>query len=314
MRRGFLVSLLGLAAVSGCASSHASGPAAAVPWVNRPRPLYRFPGPKLIRYPTNAPLCGAGQLRVSQGQDGAATGNDSEQLLFTNISSRPCLLRGYPTVSAASPGASRRTLHPRHGTFFGPYVPANLRPGRHVFLDFGTSSGCEGGDRPIVHYRDLVFTLPTGGAVAARTVSIWEQCGLDVSTFGLPAWYTPVRSPAGTPGALQATAHVPAQLLPGAKELDYVVRLSNPTATPVRLTPCPGYTQSVYTRTLIVHRSFALNCNSVHRIPAHGHVSYAMRLRLPHPLPAGRAIVKFGWSLDTPTGPFAGRALLVAAK
>jgi Domain of unknown function (DUF4232) len=315
MRRALLVSLLGVATLAGCASGHSPGAAGAVPWVDRPLPLYHTPDPKLIRYATDAPPCRAGQLRVSQGQGGAATGNESEPLLFTNLGSRTCLLRGYPSVSAEASTGLRQTLRPRHGTFFGPFIPANLRPGRRVILDFGTSTGCEGGTKPVVRYRNLVFTLPAGGEVAAGRVSIWEQCGLDMSAFGLPARYGPRRARPGTPGTLGVSLQLAARVRSGATALSYTVTLRNPTATPVELDPCPGYTESAYSASrpgLVVRRSFALNCNAVHVIPAHGHVVYAMRLALPRALPAGSPAVKFGWSLDTATGPFAGKVLVVA--
>lgn len=307
MRRALLVSSLGLLAVAGCGS----GRAAVVPWVNRPLPLYRAPEPKLIRYPTTAPLCRAAALRVSQGRGGAAAGNDSEPLLFTNAGSRTCLLRGYPAVTAETSAGSRVTLHTRRGTFFGPFIPADLAPGRHVFLDFGTSTGCEGGTKPIVRYRDLRFTLPQGGTVAGGQATLWRQCGLDMSGFGLPARYGPLPARPGSVGTLRAAIHVPARLRAGAKELEFAVTLSNPTGKSVRLAPCPGYTMGFYTPSMSVHRSFALNCDSVHAIPAHGSARFAMRLALPRPLPPG-PVAKLGWSLDTPNGPFAGRGLVVA--
>lgn len=307
MRRALLVSSLGLLAAAGCGS----GRAGVVSWVNRPLPLYDTPSPKLIRYPTTAPLCRAAALRVSRGHDGAAAGNDSEPFLFTNTGSLTCLLRGYPTVTAETSTGSRVTLHPRHGTFFGPFVAADLAPGHHVFLDFGTSSGCEGGDKPIVRYLDLRFTLPQGGTVAAGKASFWRQCGLDMSGFGLPARYGPLPARPGALGTLRAAIHVPARLRAGAKELDFAVTLANPTAKTVRLAPCPGYTIGFYTPSLSVHRSYALDCDSVHAIPARGHVVFAIRLALPRPLPPD-PVAKLGWSLDTPNGPFAGRGLVVA--
>lgn len=313
MRR-VLVSALMLAVVAGCASSRSPRRAGVVPWVNRPLPLYRTPAPKLIPYSASAPRCRPGQLRITEGQGGAATGNDSEPLLFTNIAARPCLLRGYPTVSAETPAGARRTLHPHHGTFFGPYVQANLAPGRHVLLDFGTSTGCEGGDHPVVRYTGLVFGLPRGGTVAApASVSISAQCGLDMSAFGLPARYGPLRAPRGTPGTLHASVRLPRKIRAGITGLDFVVTLSNPTATRVRLRPCPGYTEALYTGGLSVHASFSLDCDAVDVIPAHGRARFAMRLRLPSPLPSER-VAKLGWSLDTPTGPSTGRGLLITPK
>jgi hypothetical protein len=234
-----------------------------------------------------------------------------EELVFTNVGSRPCLLRGSPTISGETPSGSRRRLHPRHGTFFVPLVSADLLPGRHVFLDVETDDACAGGSKPVVRYRNLTFTLPWGGVVDGGSVSLSEQCGLAISRFGLEERYVEPRAPAGTPGTLQAELRVPRTVRAGATSLEYDVTLRNPHGSPVRLKPCPGYTEAIYVPGLVVHRSFALNCDAVRSIPAHGHARFAMRLALPRPLPASRDPVKLGWSLDTPNGPFAGRALVV---
>lgn len=307
MRRGLLFFLLGVAALTGCASGGSARAAGPVPWVDRPLPLYHVPAAKPIRYPTTAPPCRAGQLRVSQGHLGGAAGNEAEPFLFTNIGSNTCLLRGYPTVSAETATGSRQALHPHHGIFFGPLVPTDLPRGHHAFLDFGTGTGCDGGAGPVVRYRQLAFALPQGGVVRAGKATIAEQCGLTMSDFGLPERYAGPRP--GTPGALRAGVHLTARLRTGSTDLRYTVTLSNPTAKAVRLKPCPGYTEGVYTSGLAVHRSFALDCGAVHVIPAHGHVVYAMRLALPHGLAAG--VVKLGWNLDTANGPFAGKGLVV---
>ena len=180
-----------------------------------------------------------------------------------------------------------------------------------MFLDFGTGTGCQGGTKPVVRYRNVVFELPEGGRVAAPRVSLRAQCGLDMSEFGLPARYGPLRARPGTPGTLRAVIHL-RRIRAGAEEVGFTVTLGNPTATPVRLRPCPGYTEAVYARDVAVHRSFRLDCDSVREIPARGHVRYAMRLALPRGLVAGP--VKLSWNLDTPNGPFAGRGLVVAGS
>jgi len=267
------------------------------------------PAPQPVRYPVTAPLCRAGQLRVSQARAGAAAGNEVEPLLFTNVGSLPCLLRGYPAVSAETSTGPRQALHPHRGTFFGRLVPSDLPSGGHTFLDFGTGSGCEGGSKPVVRYRRLAFTLPQGGVVRAGKVSITKQCGLSISDFGLPERYA--RPGPGTPGILHAVVRA-RNPRAGTTELRYTVALRNPTGRAVRLQPCPGYTEGVYAPGLAVHRSFALDCAAVHVVPAHGRVVYAMRLALPRGLVAGA--VKLAWNLDTANGPFAGKGLVVGGK
>lgn len=282
-----------------------------MPWVNRPLRLYVIPEPKLISYPASAAPCRAGQVRVTKGRTGAGLGNQLEELVFTNVGARPCLLRGYPAISAETQTGSRRTLRRRRGgTYFGRLVP-DLRPGGHVFLDLATSTGCEGGRKPAVRYRRLLFALPQGGSVQGEQVSISEDCGLSMSAFGLPSRYSQPHPAPGTAGTLQARLRLSAGVRAGTTTLRYVVTLSNPTTTAVRLHPCPGYSEGLYVAGLVVHRSFALNCDSVRTIPAHGRVRYAMRLTLPRPAVAG--IAKIGWNLNTPTGPFAVRAVQIAA-
>lgn len=281
-------------------------------WVNRPLPLYVTPEPRLIRYPTSARPCRAAQLRVSQGRGGVGLGNRLEELVFTNLGAKPCLLRGYPTISAEPPAGGRRLLRVRRGgTYFGRLVPADLPPGGHVFLDFGTSNcgcRCEGG-KP-VRYRNLVFTLPRGGSVHAERVSITVDCFLSMSDFGLPPRYSQPRAAPGTAGTLHARLRPPAGVRAGTT-LVYTVTLSNPTRTTVVLRPCPGYTEGLYVSGLVVRRSFALDCDSVHAIPAHGQVRYAMRLVVPRK--AAPRTAKLGWNLNTPTGPSEGGVIRITA-
>jgi hypothetical protein len=312
MRRALFVAALGLMAVAGCTSDRSSAPGGVVPWVNRPLPLYHTPQPQLIRYPATAPLCRAGQLRASRGRGGAATGRVLEELVFTNAGPETCLLRGYPTITAETPAGRRLTLHPGHGTFFGKLVPADLRPGGHVLLLIETDDMCAIGGPPAVRYHRLAFRLPWGGVVTGRRLTIIRECGLAISTFGRPERYVEPRARPDTAGTLQARVHIGAKVRAGATELRYVVTVRNPGARPVRLHPCPGYTESVFFARSPFQRSFVLNCEAVHAIPARGSVSFEMRLPLPRPLPAGGALVKLGWGLDTPTGPFVGRGLVTA--
>jgi Protein of unknown function (DUF4232) len=306
--------LLALAAGSGCESSWtrvSPGSRGKVPWVSRPLPPYVVPVAGLIRYPTTAPPCRAGKLRVSQGRSGVGLGNRLEELVFENVGATPCLLRGYPTISAETPSGRRRVLRPQRGdTYFGRLVPADLPVGGHVFIDFATSTGCEGGRKPAVHYRRPVFALPRGGNVQAKRVSISETCGLSMSEFGLPERYASPRAGPGTAGTLQVRLRLPAGVR-AATVLRFDVVLIDPTATTVVLRPCPGYSEGLYAAGLAAERSYALNCDSVHIIPAHGRVRYAMRLAVPRQIKSG--IAKLGWNLNTPAGPFASNVVRIAA-
>jgi Protein of unknown function (DUF4232) len=128
------------------------------------------------------PLCQASQLRASQGRVAVGLGNRLQEIVFTNVSSRACLLRGHPTITAG--GRSVQALRGSNGgTYFGRLAPAILKPEEHGFLDFATANGT---DCSVRRYRDLVFTLPNGGRVRARRVSIVERCSLSISALGRP--------------------------------------------------------------------------------------------------------------------------------
>jgi hypothetical protein len=299
VKLALLAPVLVLAVGSGCGSTTTTG---VVPWRNRPLPLYVVPAPKPIRYPTSAPRCRARQLRAGQGRTAVGLGNRLEELVFTNVGARPCLLRGTPAISAVTAAGRRRTLRPQHGgTYFGRLVPADLAPGGHVFLDLATSRACDGGRKPAVRYLHLVFTLPGDGRIRAEHVSLTEYCGLSTSEFGLPERYAEARAAPGSAGTLHARLRLPARVRPGAT-LRYSVTLANPTDTTVTLRPRPGFSESFVTPQVSVRRSYALDCDSVHAIPAHGRVRYAMRVTVPRSTKPGLA--KIAWSLNTPTGPF----------
>jgi hypothetical protein len=198
----------------------------------------------------------------------------------------------------------------RGGTYFGRLIPADLPPGGHVFLDFGTSNcgcRCEGGKTP-VRYRHLVFRLPEGGSVPAERVSITEDCFLSMSGFGLPPRYSLPRARPGTAGKLHARLRLP-EAVRARTTLFFTVTLSNPTRTTIVLHPCPGYTEGLYVSGRVVRRSFALNCDSVQAIPAHSQVRYAMRLAVPRQ--AAPVAAKLGWNLNTPTGPSEGGVIRI---
>jgi hypothetical protein len=299
------LTLLFVLGCTACASAKSKTPTAGggvVPWLDRPLRLYLTPDAKLVRYPTSAPRCRAAQLRVSQGRKAVGLGHDLEELVFTNVGAKPCLLRGYPIISARTPSGGRRLLRLRRGgTYFGQLLAADIRVGGHGFLDLETTSVCDNGLRKPVRFSDLRFTLPNGGTVGAPKVSITSVCGLWMSELGLPRRYTQPRAAPGTAGTLRAHVRLPASIRAGTT-LRYTVALSNPTAKTVTLRPCPGYTEALVT-TLFIRHSFALNCAAVRAIAAHGSVRYAMRLAVPGRTEPGPA--KIGWSLNTPTGPFA---------
>src|SRR5207237_4238957 len=116
---------------------------------------------------------------------------------------------GYPTINAIGPNGSRRRLRPhREGFTFFYLVPTNLPPGGHGFISLATGDGCDNGTRTPTVYRQLTVTLANGETVpAGGGPRITEVCGLYLSSFGLPARYTPLPPVPGTPATATVRVH-----------------------------------------------------------------------------------------------------------
>jgi hypothetical protein len=307
--------LLVLWLACGCgAATTPRKPGDVVRWVNRPLPVYVAPEPKPVVYPTSAPACHATQLRVRQGRTAVGLGNRLEELVFRNAGDTACLLRGYPAISGENAAGKRELLHPTTGgTYFGRLVSADLQPGDHVFLDFGTAdgTGCDNGPPQPFRYRRLAFTLPRrGGTVRGDTTTIDSDCSLAISDFGLPERVAEPKAAPGSAGTLRARLQLPTHVSAGTM-LRYTVTLANLGRTTVELSNCPGYTESLVSEEAArVRRSFALNCEAAGPIPPRGRVRFEMRLAVPRQ--AG-GFAKLAWSLDTPTGPSAAAAVQIRA-
>jgi hypothetical protein len=82
------------------------------------------------------------------------------------------------------------------------------------------------------------------------------------------------------------------------------VTLSNPTAAPVTLLPCPGYAQTLFSLgdaeapAVNEFQLFRLNCRPASSIPARGELRFEMVAVVPAQLPAGREL-SIGWKAVT---------------
>lgn len=269
----------------------------AVPWVDRPAQAYVAPIPPR---PTAAyPPCTARELLGRPGRGGPAAGTMFQEVRLTNRSDRSCTLAGGPAAVTGVLVAGGTTTLARvaeGANLVGP-GPANLRPGQSGWVTLAYADGCQaltsGGK---ADYRTLFVVLGGGVVRVDFPAGLNLVCGLQVSTFGAPqAAPASARSPLN---ALTATVAAPAALSAGATAR-YTVTLSNHSRAPVRLTPCPSYTEYLGVssgpgKSAYVTRYYYLNCAAVGRIPAHGSVAFAMRM--PVPGAAGRA--KLDWQLQ----------------
>lgn len=288
---------------------------AVVAWVDRPAPAHAAPPPPPtpITYPTDARPCRASDLSASTGVPGSAMGAADIRVEFTNHARTACVLLGHPSVAGVSGDGTATDLHAKQGSLIGdaPWPAATIAPGQVAAVEISGPDGCDAAvrrkARPV--YATLRIGLPSGGFLDVPSHGFDTVCGIGVSRFGVPA------DPAYRPHSLlNARMNGPVLVGHPGKDVVYTVTLQNPTGTAHSLSPCPAYEEFVIEAVAgkpnsFLHWDYYLNCDTVHEIPAHGSVTYQMRL----PLPAdfrGPA-VKFGWRLQDLSGALAAGRLQV---
>lgn len=237
-----------------------------------------------------------------------------------------CRLSGYPNLEGETTTPAWRPVRVRkNGTYFGDLIAANVAPGRRGLLLLGTSVTCNVLNEPsqsqvaanerAFTYRAIRILLPQrGGTIGVNHVSLDVACGLDESHLGVrpPEPNTAPPRP-GSVASLIASASLPAALR-SQTTLSYVVALHNPNSTAVAFTPCPNFTEEIFVAPDAKGaqpdvKTFELNCADATPVAPHGTERFAMELAIPRA--PHRSQAKFGWSLDTGSGPYIGRALEV---
>lgn len=249
---------------------------------------------------------------MAAGPGGAGLGNTNLPVTFSNVSSSTCALVGYPTLVGIDRTGVPHSISVGHGSYFGdPGPPANIAPGEAAALNISGADACQAAlaGEPVT-YTTLRIGLPAGGSVEIDGNGFDTICGVWVSAFGVPAAATPpIDVP---PSPLTAAITAPRSVAPGTT-LIYVVTITNTAGTDFSLVPCPAFEEFVGSGSsetwIATVREGFLNCDAVRVIPAHGTVSYEMRLAIPDDQPAGEA--KFGWRFQGDQGPWAGAQLQV---
>jgi hypothetical protein len=270
-----------------------------MPWVDRSAPVYV---PPLQPRPAAAyPPCQARQLAGRPGRGGPAAGTVFQEVALINRSDRPCTLSGGPTAVTGGRVTGGMTTLTRvaKGDGFnlvGP-GPANLRPGQSGWVTLSYADGCPaltaGGK---ADYRALFIVVDGGRVRVEFPAALNLICGLEASGFGAPP--PPPPGSRSVLNVLAAAVAAPATLSAGTTA-SYMVTLHNRSWAPVRLAPCPSYTEylGVFSgpgRHLYVERHYYLNCAAVWRIAAHGSATFAMRI----PVPADAGQAKLDWQLQ----------------
>jgi hypothetical protein len=299
----------------GAAAPHAPATPSVIAWVDHPAAKV----PIVLRsppYSTGARPCRPAGLSVSHGQLGYATGHSNVEVYLTNHSATACWLDGYPTVAGAAANGTVTPLPARHGSFFGsPGPPANIKPNQTAAIYISGGDNCAlalAGEHQL--YPELRIGLPGGGTVGAYRTRFDAICGVSASPFGVPA--DQPQGPAPSPLTARITAAATAR---AGTDLIYLVTLTNPTAKPFPLRPCPSYAEFLggltgpsATKSYLV-KYYYLNCSTAQAIPADGSVTYQMKLPLPAGLPAG-LYSKLDWQIQGGTGPAVATSLTVEPR
>ncbi len=288
-----------------------------IPWVGATAAAPRAtPTTTTTTLPTG-PACDTSTLRAVAKPGGAGLGHGLEIVVVTNVGGATCWVGGYPSLVGVKPSGARKPFAAIHGTYFGNRVPTTLVPGSAAELYLGTESACTALNSPGAQaaakantYTGLIIALPEGrGTLSVGNVSLDTACGLSESEIGAPSPAPTSPSPApGSPASLTARSRIPAEVHVGSV-LRYTVTLTNPAATPVSLTPCPVYSESLIGSKAALRRSYHLNCAVVSRIDPTTSVTFAMELAVPRSFPPG--VAKMSWVLDTGAGPYAGRVVQI---
>lgn len=264
----------------------------AVPWTDAPAQPYVAPTTAPTTATTVARPCTAADVAVRDGGQEGATGHTFRVLLFRNTSTSPCLLQGYPGVTATDAG--RPDVVATQGGFFPDTQTADMPPGGETRLVVETESLCAarpGGGGGLAPYPHLDITLPSGSGVGFTSTDGFDiTCGLRVGQFFVEQ--QPAPEPHDPLSDLTATLELPDSVQPGTT-LVYVVGLTNPTGQAITLDRCPSYVE-VATG---AKEAYQLSCGVASPIAAGATERFEMRLGVPVTA-SGQLALR--WSLAAP--------------
>jgi hypothetical protein len=268
-----------------------------IPWVDAPARPYQPPTVSSTPPPSDARPCTAADVAARFGAGSGAGGHLETLVVFRNIGTSTCVLKGYPQVVATEPGLP--DVAATDGSFFSGGSTANMQRGQQTLLGLETDTYCAarpGGGGGGRSYHHLDITLPGGGTVSLdRAAGFDLTCGLHLTKFFVQQ---PVQAAPHDPlSDLQVSLETPATVSAG-DTLIYVADLSNPTDQPISLDRCPGYVETARPMSTPVKEVYALNCDSVAVIAARQTVRFEMRMRIPSDTSPGTLTVF--WALAGP--------------
>ncbi|MEU4237298.1 DUF4232 domain-containing protein [Actinoplanes sp. NPDC026619] len=319
------VLFLAAAVLSGCGGPAPVPPEAltlkadgSVPWVDEPiDSVYTHPAAPTVA-PGSKP-CTAAQLTgkldrwAKPSGEKVLGGRLLGELIVTNTSGAGCVLQGAADVHLFSNGAEVPVDHSSSVADQAKRKAVPVPAGGAASMRVDWSGPFCGTARPPYELR--VGLPQEGGELRApigprdhpacsgdpespvKPSSNLSASVFDTITANDPA--TTVRSPLW---ALTAAATGPAQAHPGDR-LTYTVTLTNPTAAPVTLLPCPGFLQEVRSSAGgMVNGSswqlYRLNCRPADAVLAHSGLRFEMVATVPATATAGGS-VQIVWRVET---------------
>jgi hypothetical protein len=279
-----------------------------VPWVNQPATEKAPAAPAQAR---GARPCSSSDLQITAGPAGAYRGQATQEIRLTNIGADACHLVGFPATQLLPAAGSPQTVGAHENAQHLASERVDLAPGEEVVMLIGTPGACDAATGPQRKVNKRVqLALPGGGMKVLEGVHIDTLCGRAAVLKFHPVHNeatASARAAKAGPSLSQLTGTIsaPDEQNRGGT-LNYTVTLSNPTSSPIALSPCPAYTQSVYTESKTVSSTLRLNCAAANaQIPPNAAVSFEIQAQVPADLPAGGA--KLNWKLED--GPGVGKAI-----
>lgn len=288
--------------------SSAAHSAPVVPWLNQPAAEKSSAMPAQAR---GIRPCAASDLQIVAGPAGAYRGQATQEIRLTNTGTDACHLIGFPAAQVLPAGESPQAVGANENAPQLANERIDLAPGEEAVMLIGTPGSCDAATGPQrkVNKR-MQLALPGGGMKVLEGVHIDTLCGRASVLKFHPAHNESAASARAAQtgaslGQLNGSLSAPDEQARGGT-LNYTVTLSNPTSSPISLSPCPAYTQSIYTESKTVSSTLRLNCAAANaQIPPNAAVSFAIQAQVPADLPAGGA--KLSWKLED--GPGVGKVI-----
>ncbi len=305
--------LLALGALVGCGTGQSTPAAQArpVPWSSIVGVLPQVGLPVAVPpIRLNAPACQPQNLKVVSVGPNQETQDDGVLVTIKNVGPQACIAWGPTAAVATGAGVApvAGPVRPMPSYAHTAVTPPGGKVLERVDALVACASNPGGAVPPGRVYQAIRLTVGSsaqgGPGIGALTVSglhLALPCGISASPF--------FTNNAPPPFNMGQVAHLRPSLVGpltltavgGASAVAYTVMLSNPTASPIRLVPCPSYVERVSTSKWVIYR---LNCQGAAPIPPHGAEGFAMRLAVPG-LTAGQQVT-VRWMLPLPVlGPVA---------